>query len=81
MSKFSDTMHAAAVAEEELALWDKGRVTGNSALLAGYIFGSLMRDELYRMVETDPEAGESIIEHRQTKSRFRLRLEQIGGTE
>ena len=61
--------------------WDAPKVTGNSALLAGYIFGSLMRGDLYRMVETDAESGESIIEHRETGSRFRMRLEQIGGRE
>jgi hypothetical protein len=66
---------------DESERWPAGRVTGNSALLAGYIYGALSRDEVYRAVEADAAEGEGIIEHRLSGNRYLLHVVQISGTE
>lgn len=59
--------------------WAFPCVTPNSAMLAGYIMGALMRDDLYRATEVKTETGEITVECVPTGNSYRVRVEQIGG--
>ena len=63
--------------------WPKGRVTGNSAVVQGYIIGALhgIEHPYLRIADTDPENGEIILEATETPHRFCVTIRQIGGTE
>lgn len=61
--------------------WPEPRVTDNAVLLAGYLMAAMTQDPMYRLAEAKPEEATSIIETRHTGNRFRVRVEQIGGTE
>jgi hypothetical protein len=65
---------------ESKELWPEPRVTGNAALLAGYIAGVMHkcdRDGPYSVVGLNPGVE---IEH-ENGNRYRLTVEQISGQE
>jgi hypothetical protein len=64
-----------------LVLWPEPKMTGNAALLSGYLAGMLSTREEYRTAWEESRAGELVIVTVATGNRFRLRIEQISGEE
>ena len=61
--------------------WERPKVTGNSALLLGYVMGLLATRDEYRAKDADAEAGTATVERTATGNRYRITVEQISGTE
>lgn len=61
-------------------LWDGPRVTNNAVLLLGFIGGSV-DPERYSLHDVRPGEATCILMNTQTGNLFRVRVDQIGGTE
>lgn len=58
-------------------------VTGNAIMLSGFVAASInsQKDKLYSVTGIVAGRGELIVTNNVTKNRYRIRVEQISGTE
>jgi hypothetical protein len=60
---------------------DFPRVTDNCRLLMGWVVGHLFGKTPYACIGLDAERAELTLEHRRNGNTYRIRVEQIAGTE